>query len=174
MKWYTGRGDSGRTSLPSMGEIWKDEQIVDAIGDLDELNSLLGIVGSIYPRLKNELADIQADIFSISSEIAGFNMSFNDSFVTKIEKLIDNYGSTLPPITKFIFPGGHEASAFLHFARAVCRRAERKVVSLYKNGKAKDLHVRYLNRLSSLLFVLAVWVNYIEGVENVEWKGKSK
>lgn len=174
MVWYTGRGDSGRTSIPSAGEVWKDDDIIEAIGDLDELNSVIGIVVSVYPKLKDELVEIQADIFTISSELAGFNMGFNESRLKHLEDLIAKYGSSLPLITKFIFPGGHEASAFLHLARTVCRRSERKVVKLFRLNKAKEIHVKYLNRLSSLLFVLALWVNQVENVKNIEWMGKVK
>ncbi|BCS94095.1 cob(I)yrinic acid a,c-diamide adenosyltransferase [Metallosphaera javensis (ex Sakai et al. 2022)] len=173
-KWYTGTGDSGLTRIPSIGQVWKDDKLVEALGNLDELNSVLGVVASLYPRLRELIHDIQRDIFEISSEIAGFSMGFGKYKVEKIEKLIEVYGNQLDPLKNFVLPGGHIASSFLHLARSVCRRAERSVVSLYRENITKEDHVIYLNRLSSLLFVLGLWVNKETGNPDVIWKGKSK
>ncbi|MCH1770027.1 MULTISPECIES: cob(I)yrinic acid a,c-diamide adenosyltransferase [Metallosphaera] len=173
-KWYTGTGDSGLTRIPSIGQVWKDDKLVEALGNLDELNSVLGVVVSLYPDLRDPIQDIQKDIFEISSEIAGFDMGFEKDKIEKIEKLIDIYGNQLDPLKNFVLPGGHLASSFLHLARAVCRRAERSVVSLYRENRTRESHVIYLNRLSSLLFVLGLWVNKKTGNQDVIWKGKSK
>lgn len=170
--WYTGTGDMGKTKVPSIGEVWKDDAIVKALGDLDELNSLLGVVSSLYPEFSEIIHDIQNDIFSISSEIAGFNMNFDEKKVKKLEESINLLGKELEPLRNFVLPGGHIASSFLHLARAVCRRAERSTVSLFKVGKAKEVHIKYLNRLSSLLFVMALVVNKRTNNPNVIWKSK--
>ncbi|QXJ33353.1 cob(I)yrinic acid a,c-diamide adenosyltransferase [Saccharolobus shibatae] len=168
--WYTGTGDKGKTKLPSVGEIWKDDDIVNAIGDLDELNASLGVISSLYPQLREIIVRVQSDIFSISSEIAGFNLNFEEDKVKWIEEEINNFSKGLPELRNFILPGGHIASSFLHLARTVCRRSERSVVKLLKRNRAKDVHVKYLNRLSSLLFVLALYVNKQENVQEIIWK----
>ena len=169
--WYTGTGDKGRTKVPSVGDVWKDSDILTAIGDLDELNSILGVVSSLYPEISNVIKELQDDIFTISSEIAGFNMNFSRERVKRLEDLISSFSKELEPLKNFVIPGGHIASSFLHLARAVCRRAERSVVTLMKENLAKEVHVAYLNRLSSLLFVLALVVNKRTNNPNVIWKG---
>ncbi|ACP48189.1 ATP/cobalamin adenosyltransferase [Sulfolobus islandicus Y.N.15.51] len=168
--WYTGTGDKGKTKLPSVGEIWKDDDIVNAIGDLDELNASLGVISSLYPQLREIIVRVQSDIFSLSSEIAGFNLNFEEDKVEWIEEEINNFSKGLPELRNFILPGGHIASSFLHLARTVCRRSERSVVKLLKRNRAKEVHVKYLNRLSSLLFVLALYVNKQENVQEIIWK----
>ncbi|MBW9141010.1 MAG: cob(I)yrinic acid a,c-diamide adenosyltransferase [Candidatus Aramenus sp.] len=173
MKWFTGTGDSGKTFVPSEGNVWKYDEVVEALGDLDELNSLLGVVSSLYPEVKEILEEVQNDVFSISSEIAGFDMGFSNTEVEKLEKGIAGLDKELPPLNNFVLPGGSLPASFLHLSRAVCRRAERSVVKLYAQGKAKEVHVKYLNRLSSLLFVLALWVNLKTGHNNVVWKGRA-
>ncbi len=169
--WYTGTGDKGKTKVPSVGEVWKDDEIVDALGNLDELNSVLGVVASLYPPLYQTISEIQNDIFSISSEIAGFDMNFDESKVRTIESHISRFSLELPPLKNFVLPGGHEAASFLHLARSICRRAERSVVALKrKETKVKEVHMIYLNRLSSLLFVMALWVNRKTNNLDVLWK----
>lgn len=171
MNWYTGNGDSGMTKVPAQGEVWKDSEIVEALGDLDELNATLGIVSSLYPEINELIKTIQADIFAISSEIAGFNLNFSSDRIAFLEERIRKIGSEVKPLKNFVLPGGHLASSYLHFSRAVCRRAERSLVRIYKENKAKKVHITYLNRLSSLLFVLALWVNEKSHNPNVIWKG---
>ncbi|MEJ2777327.1 cob(I)yrinic acid a,c-diamide adenosyltransferase [Stygiolobus sp. RP850M] len=171
--WYTGTGDSGKTKVPSVGEVWKDEDIVNALGDLDELNSSLGIVSSLFPEIRQDVEKIQNDIFAISSEIAGFELNFNTEKIKELEEMIKKYSEPLKPLKNFVLPGGHLASSFLHLARAVCRRAERSIVRLSRNHKnVKHEHVVYLNRLSSLLFVMALYVNEKTFNPNVIWKPK--
>ncbi|AAY81651.1 conserved protein [Sulfolobus acidocaldarius DSM 639] len=168
--WYTGSGDSGKTRLPSGGEVWKDEDLVVALGDLDELNSSLGVVISLYPDIKEVLEAVQFDIFELSSEIAGFEMNFDEEKVKHVEKLIEEYSKTLEPIKNFVLPGGHIASSSLHLSRAICRRAERSIVRLLKTNRAKQIHEKYLNRLSTLLFILALYVNKKTNNPNVLWR----
>lgn len=170
MVWYTGYGDKGKTKVPSEGEVWKDDDIVNALGDLDELNSALGIVSSLYPSLSEIIIKIQSDIFSISSEIAGFDLNFDDNKVIWLEDQIRKFSASIPELRNFVLPGGHVAASFLHLARAISRRSERSTVKIMRKGKAKEIHVKYLNRLSSLLFVLALWVNHNSNIQNVIWK----
>jgi len=172
MKWYTRKGDEGLTSLPTSNNIWKDDIIIEAIGDLDELNSVLGILSSLFPQLENTIESIQADIFTISAEIVGFNLEFNEEKVKFLEEKIEEFSKHIPQLTNFVIPGGHIAAAFTQFARAVCRRAERRVVSLYKLNKSKKAHVMYLNRLSSLLFVISLWINKVTNNPERIWKAK--
>ncbi|AEB94740.1 MULTISPECIES: cob(I)yrinic acid a,c-diamide adenosyltransferase [Metallosphaera] len=171
-KWYTGKGDAGTTNLPSVGKVWKDDSVIEALGNLDELNSVLGVITSLYPPIKEEIQNLQRDIFEISSEIAGFEMGFSREKIERLEEKIEIYGSQLETLKNFVLPGGHEASSFLHLARSICRRTERSVVSLLKLNLARDVHVTYLNRLSSLLFVLALYVNKMSGNPDVIWKAK--
>ncbi|BDB97270.1 cob(I)yrinic acid a,c-diamide adenosyltransferase [Saccharolobus caldissimus] len=170
MVWYTGYGDKGKTKVPSEGEVWKDDDIVNALGDLDELNSALGIVSSLYPSLSEIIIKIQSDIFSISSEIAGFDLNFDNNKVIWLEDQIRKFSASIPELRNFVLPGGHVAASFLHLARAISRRSERSTVKIMRKGKAKEIHVKYLNRLSSLLFVLALWVNHNSNIQNVIWK----
>jgi cob(I)alamin adenosyltransferase len=169
--WYTGTGDKGKTKVPSVGEVWKDDDIVDALGNLDELNSILGVISSLYPPLAECISTIQSDIFALSSEVAGFDMGFGNDKVKYLETSIERFSSELPPLKNFVLPGGHKASAFLHLARSVCRRSERSIVKLARRQKVKDSHLVYLNRLSSLLFVMALWVNRKTNNPDVIWKG---
>jgi len=170
--WFTGRGDGGKTILPSAGETWKDDPLLEALADLDELNAAIGLASSIYQELSEELSKVQAHIFEISSEIADFPQGFNDEKVSEIERLLNKYSSGLPVLRNFVLPSGHLGATALHLARAICRRAERRTVSLLKLGRCSPLHVKYLNRLSSLLFVLALWINYQRGIEERVWRGR--
>ncbi len=168
--WYTGTGDKGKTKIPSVGEVWKDEDIVDALGDIDELNSALGVVSSLYPELGEIIKKVQSDLFSIASEIAGFSLNFSENEISWLENKINEFSSVIPPLKNFVLPGGHLVSSFLQLSRAICRRSERSVVKIMRSGKAKEVHVRYLNRLSSLLFVIALWVNQKTNNPNIIWK----
>jgi cob(I)alamin adenosyltransferase len=173
-KWYTGSGDSGKTKLPSIGEVWKDDDILEALGDLDELNSILGVISSLDPKISELIKEIQNDIFIISSEVAGFKMNFSEDRVRFIEEKINELSKELEPLKNFVIPSGSLVSTFTHFARAVCRRAERKMVKLLRENKAEKMHVIYLNRLSSLLFVLALWLNKTYGSPNILWNPNKK
>jgi cob(I)alamin adenosyltransferase len=170
--WYTGAGDQGKTKIPSKGQVWKDDPLLEALGDLDELNSVLGIVGSAYPPLFDIVKRVQDDVFVISSELAGFDMGFSEERTKWLEEKIAEFAREVEPPRAFVLPGGHIASAYLQFARAVARRAERRLVALLREGLTKPSHESYMNRLSSLLFLLALYVNKKEGVKNVLWKGK--
>ena len=185
---YTGTGDRGKTSLFSGERVKKSDQRIEAYGDVDELNSLLGALiadlTEINPDLAKRLQQIQADLFQLSSLLAitpdspaiASLQEINDSRISELEQSIDQLDGQLPKLTGFILPGGHSTAAWAHICRAVCRRAERKATQLsdeYIAGKAAQqfqLALVYLNRLSDYLFVLARYCNHIQGVSDTLWK----
>jgi cob(I)alamin adenosyltransferase len=159
---YTRGGDKGKTSLGDGSRVSKLDPRVAAMGDVDELNSLLGVAGGLE-RVQNELFDLGADL---SVPLAGSEdrLRLTEAAVTRLEQEIDEANTALPDLKSFVLPGGTERAAQLFFARAVCRRAERTVLSV---PDTNPLTAVYLNRLSDLLFVLARAAN--EGVEPL-WK----
>lgn len=177
MKIYTKQGDGGKTSLLGGEKVWKDNQRIKAYGTVDELNAILGIViaESKSEELKGDLRSIQAELFTIGADLATPNnksvkiVRADEKFSRRIETLIDRYDEKLPELKNFILPGGSKASAYLHLARTVCRRAEREVVSLIKEVEINPEIQVYLNRLSDLLFVLARYENYMTGIEDIKW-----
>ncbi|HEY4482824.1 MAG TPA: cob(I)yrinic acid a,c-diamide adenosyltransferase [Candidatus Paceibacterota bacterium] len=161
---YTGKGDDGSTYFfGSKERFGKDTPLVEALGTLDELNSLLGFVrarirgrtlkGPQGPTSKAIIEDVQQNLFIIQAELAGADKKIEESKVREMEKLIGEIENKLPPIKTFFIPGANEESALLDFARTVSRRAERRVVALEK--KPTKFTLAYLNRLSSLLYALA-------------------
>jgi len=176
---YTRTGDDGTTGLVQGIRVSKDSSRVDAYGNVDELNSLLGLVRS-YLSKKNDidsvLLQIQNDLFTIGTDLAtvkdGEALRITNEHVLNLERTIDKFQEELPPLKVFILPSGTNAAASLHFARSVARRAERKIVTLGKTEKINRQLVPYLNRLSDLLFVLARLVNYREGNIEVQWHSK--
>jgi len=189
MKIYTGSGDGGRTSLFSGERVAKDHVRVQAYGDMDELNSLLGalisVLGGKTRRFRDPLERIQADLFSAGARLASTATAPEalppdlewPSRSAELERSIDALQSGLPPLDAFILPGGHPASASAHVARAVCRRVERRVVTLAaglpSRGSAGGMEglLVFLNRLSDYLFVLARAINHIEGIPERTWQG---
>lgn len=176
MSVYTKRGDRGKTSLyAAANQISKQDPRIAAYGTIDELNSQLGLVSSLLSdkTLKRTITRLQKDLFEIASELAtekGVKPAFRlaKRKTSSLEKSIDRYWSKLPALNRFVFPGGTQVAAQLHVARAVCRRAERRVVA----ASPPNLNIlAYLNRLSDLLFTLALWVNYQAGVEEQIWSG---
>ena len=179
MKIYTKTGDSGETSLFDNSRVSKADARVDAYGDVDELNACLGAVraAGIDADIADLLASIQKELFAVgarladpSSRIAGrvTKAAVTDADIHRLEGAIDRLEAELPPLRKFILPGGSGAGAQLHLARTVCRRAERRVVGLGP-GAVESLVIVYLNRLSDLLFVMARAVNQRAGVPEIEW-----
>lgn len=184
MRIYTGFGDDGKTKLYGGETVDKDNLRVEVYGTLDELNSLLGLIltFSLNIKIKNNLVQIQNDLFRISSELATPESHkrqpiikiINKSDIQRLEKLIDDLEHELTPLNNFILPGGSTAAALLHLCRTVCRRAERRLVSLMNIVSIrKDINV-YLNRLSDLLFVAARYVNKEEGIDDIPWLNQSK
>ena len=181
MKIYTKTGDKGETGLFGGGRVSKSHPRVEAYGDIDELNAVIGLARSIemMPRIDEVLAPVQRDLFSLGALLATPNHDkvkqqlekarIDDTRVMELERAIDDGEAELEPLTAFILPGGTPKSAALHVARTVCRRAERKVISLGSEVDVPPVVVKYLNRLSDLLFVLARVANRRAGAPEVIW-----
>lgn len=169
MKIYTRTGDKGQTSLLGGTRVHKDDLRVAAYGDVDETNAAIGMVlaRSRSARLNALLRQVQADLFALGAELADVRRGrprqakavVGEALVARLEKEIDDRDRVLPPLRAFVLPGGTPSAALLHFARTVCRRAERSVVALARASKVEPLAIVYLNRLSDLLFVLARYEN---------------
>jgi cob(I)alamin adenosyltransferase len=179
VKIYTKTGDGGDTSLFDNTRVSKADARVDAYGEVDELNACLGAAraAGTGADLASALEVIQQDLFALGSRLADpsgriaarvSKAVITPAAVERLEQLIDRLEADLPPLKKFILPGGSPAGALLHLARTVCRRAERRVVALGR-GAVEPLLVVYLNRLSDLLFVMARAVNHRAGMPEVEW-----
>ncbi|CUT04851.1 cob(I)yrinic acid a,c-diamide adenosyltransferase [Candidatus Chrysopegis kryptomonas] len=180
MKIYTRTGDDGTTSLFAGGRVKKDDARVEAYGTVDELNSILGIVRAISKNAEiNEIIqEIQNYLFHLGADLATpfevENLKIKriaKEDVEKIERWIDEIDLRLEPLKNFILPGGTLLASFLHLARTVCRRAERRIVYLSEREKINTQIIPFVNRLSDLLFVLARYANKIENVPDVKWTG---
>ena len=161
---YTRGGDRGETSLGDGSRVSKLDPRVAAMGDVDELNSLLGLAGGL-DRIQNELFDLGADLsvpFGVDDRLR-----ITDEAVGRLEREIDGANASLPELKSFVLPGGSERAAQLFLARAVCRRAERAVLAV---PETNPLAAIYLNRLSDLLFVLARAANASAGAEEPLWR----
>jgi cob(I)alamin adenosyltransferase len=181
MKIYTRTGDEGETGLFGGGRVGKDHVRVAAYGDLDELNSVLGLVRATAPAdFQAELLEsIQRDLFSIGGQLATPDpakvasalekAALSEGRVAALERAIDEATRELPPLRAFVLPGGTPKAAALHLARTTCRRAERGVVHLAREQEIHPLFVVYLNRLSDLLFTLARLANHRAGLPDVTW-----
>jgi cob(I)alamin adenosyltransferase len=178
LKIYTRTGDTGETSLFDGTRVGKSEPRVDAYGEVDELNACLGLVCASGPgqEIVAEIVRLQRDLFALGAQLAdpGEKLAarvtkavLGDDDVARLEQLIDRFEAELPPLRRFILAGGSPAGAALHVARAVCRRAERRMVAL--EPPVDGVLLRYINRLSDLLFVLARAVNHRAGVAETEW-----
>lgn len=176
-KIYTRTGDDGTTGLGDGARVAKDDARIEAIGCVDELNCVLGVLlcETLPGTLSNSLVDIQHHLFDLGGELSipGYVM-VTDDHVSQLESLLDNVNADLPPLEDFILPGGTRAAALCHQARAVCRRAERRVHSLGQQADINMAGLRYLNRLSDLLFVLARHINKQAGEADVLWDHKRR
>lgn len=182
-KIYTRTGDDGLTSLGTKHRVAKDTNRVCAYGDVDELNSQLGLALSygLSEQVANVIQQIQHELFNLGAELA-FPSEPDNQFeiprvkaahIKKLEEEIDRYNEVLGPLENFILPGGTIGAAQLQVARAVCRRAERSVVTLARNEPIGDYPIAYLNRLSDALFVIARFENYKRGIAEPTWDTKS-
>jgi cob(I)alamin adenosyltransferase len=174
-KIYTKTGDDGTTGLADGSRINKDDSRVNTFGDIDELNSLLGllIANDIDKKIKGYLLDIQHVLFDIGGELAIPDSVIVDEVrVQYLEKIIDEYNTSLPPLKEFILPGGSVPAATCHYARTVCRRAERQFVSLSREISTNDFSLMFLNRLSDLLFVFARTLARSDGGEEIYWQNE--
>lgn len=171
---YTRGGDKGKTSLGSGKRISKSHARIHAIGEVDEANAAIGwsqqfvppFLRSLLSRIQNDLFDLGADL--CIPEDSPSALRIIPSQVTFLEKTIDGYNKNLKPLTSFILPGGSQASASLHLARTIVRRAERSVIQLHDKQEVNQEVIKYLNRLSDLLFVLGRHVND-DGKKDVLW-----
>ena len=179
MKIYTKTGDSGETSLFDKTRVSKADPRVDAYGEVDELNACLGAAraAGVDDEIAGLIEWLQKDLFAVGARLADPSSriaprvekaAIGDAAVQRLEQAIDRLEETLPPLRRFILPGGSSSGALLHLARTVCRRAERRVIALGANAVDPVL-VIYLNRLSDLLFVMARAVNHRAGVLETEW-----
>jgi cob(I)alamin adenosyltransferase len=181
MKIYTKTGDLGSTGLFGGGRVPKDDIRVEAYGDVDELNAVIGMARSIemMPRIDEVLVPIQRDLFAIGALLATPDREkmaqhlekarIDEGRIGELERAIDDGEAELEPLRAFILPGGTPKAAALHVARTVCRRAERHVVRLQHEVELPPLAVIYLNRLSDLLFTLARVANRLAGAGEVTW-----
>ena len=181
MKIYTKTGDQGLTGLFGGGRVSKDHVRVEAYGDVDELNAVLGVARSVepMPRIDEVLVPIQRDLFALGALLATPDRDkmalhlqkarIDEGRIGELERAIDQGDAELEPLTAFIMPGGTPKAAALHVARTVCRRAERHVVRLQHEVELPPLVVIYLNRLSDLLFTLARVANRRAGAGEVTW-----
>jgi cob(I)alamin adenosyltransferase len=173
-KIYTRTGDDGTTGLGNGERVRKDDLRVEAYGTVDELNSTLGVVQAcgLSDGPAQLLAGIQQKLFDLGGELCiPETMTLSASDVDQLELALDKLNATLPPLKDFILPGGNQAAAACHMARTVCRRAERRLISLGEQSSVNAYSVSYLNRLSDLLFVLARSLNVASGDAEVLWTG---
>ena len=173
-KIYTRTGDDGTTGLGDGSRVPKEHLRIEAVGTVDEANSAIGVVLAA-PNLPSEigslLLDVQHDLFDLGGELATPGMQLiTDAHTLRIEQAIDRYNATLPTLKEFILPSGGMATSSCHLARAIARRAERRVWSLSRNEAVLPEVPRYLNRLSDLLFVLARILARHENGSEVMWK----
>lgn len=178
MKIYTKTGDSGETSLFDKTRVSKSDARVDAYGEVDELNACLGAVraAGTDADLTGVIEEIQKELFAVGAQLADpshriaprvTKAGIVDAQIARLEATIDRLEAELPPLRRFILPGGSSAGALLHLARTVCRRAERRVVGL--SEPVDPIVVIYLNRLSDLLFVMARTTNHRARMPEIEW-----
>lgn len=181
MKIYTRTGDAGTTSLVSGKRVRKDSPRLDAYGSTDELNSFIGLLlatGEIDSDNRALLTKVQNKLFNIGAYLATDNTDnpmleptgIGHKTIDEIEHAIDVMTDSLPPLKAFILPGGTPQAALANVCRAVCRRAERRVIALTEQARVDDLVIRFLNRLSDYLFTLARQLNHTAGTPETEWK----
>ena len=173
----TRTGDAGETGLGDGARVAKDSARIAALGDIDELNSAIGLVNAeeIPPEVRAVLEQVQHDLFDLGGELSipGHSL-LKEEQVENLERSVEAWNSKLSPLKEFILPGGSRAAAAAHLARTVCRRAERSLVALGRREAVSEVARRYLNRLSDLLFVAGRTLNRAAGSGDVQWKHKRK
>jgi len=172
-KIVTRTGDAGTTGLGDGSRTTKDSLRIDAIGEVDELNSGLGVLlcEDLPDRVRVALTDIQHDLFDLGGELClpGMNV-MTEGQVARLEALAEEFNADLPMLKEFILPGGTRPAALAHLSRTVCRRAERSMVRLHNAEALSEPARRYINRLSDLLFILGRSLNKSGGRGDVQWK----
>lgn len=175
-KIYTKTGDAGQTGLIGGGRVPKDDPRVEAYGTVDEASSAVGLLGAYTdPEFAGTVSSIQRTLFSVGAELATPGVvrtpSVTAEHVDALEGLIDRWEEELPSLRQFILPGGTVPAAICHLARSIVRRAERCTVALAQQNPINPEILRYLNRLSDCLFVMARILNHRKGVSDVVWEG---
>jgi len=171
-KIYTRTGDQGITGLGDGSRVDKDSLRVEAYGTVDELNSAVGVVlaASLPETVRSCLLRLQHELFDLGGELCmPGTLLIPDRYTDQLERDLDDFNASLPALKDFILPGGSEAAARCHLARTIARRAERRVVRLARDEKVNDASIRYLNRLSDLLFVIARLLARADGGSEVLW-----
>ena len=183
-KVYTRTGDAGKTRLIGGEKRWKDDARVEAYGTVDELNSEIGLCRELLKEQKEDqfsslicfLKSVQNELFNLGSQLAAAEdrdtenlPQLSDDAISKLETEIDTVNESLSELTSFVLPGGSIINAQFHMARNVCRRAERRTVTLSRNETVVPENIRYLNRLSDALFVWSRWVSHILGDTENFW-----
>ena len=173
----TRTGDAGETGLGDGTRVAKDSARVQALGDIDELNCVIGMVlaEDVSREVRDALGQVQHDLFDLGGELSipGHKL-LKPSRVEALEETLEGWNAGLEPLKEFILPGGTRAAAAAHLARTVCRRAERSVVAVGRKDKVGDPARRYLNRLSDLLFVAGRLLNRHAGQNDVQWRHERK
>jgi cob(I)alamin adenosyltransferase len=173
----TRTGDAGETGLADGSRVAKDSARIVALGEVDELNSVVGVVlaEELPAAVRDALLDVQHDLFDLGGELAIPGRALiGDAHVTRLERLTERFNADLAPLKEFILPGGSRAAAAAHLARTVCRRAERALVALARTEEVASGARVYLNRLSDLLFVLGRVLNRAAGGADVLWNRARK
>lgn len=177
-KIYTRTGDDGTTGLADGSRVAKDALRIEAIGTIDELNSVLGVLlaEDMPHAVRACLTDAQHDLFDLGGELSvPGHAIMTETHVARLEALLEKFNATLPPLEDFILPAGSRAASLAHVARTVCRRAERRLVALSRQERLPSFMLQYLNRLSDLLFVLSRALNRHAGHGDVLWQqGKNR
>jgi len=177
-KIYTRTGDAGTTGLADGSRVTKDAPRIEAIGAVDELNSVLGalLAEKLPDAVRACLDNVQNDLFDLGGELSvPGHAIMSNAHVERLERALDGFNKALPPLEDFILPAGSRPAALAHVARTVCRRAERRLVSLSRKQKVAPALLAYVNRLSDLLFVLARGLNRVAGRPDVLWQqGKNR
>ena len=190
MKIYTRTGDKGETSLFTGQRVPKSDPFIEALGAVDECNSTLGVAIAFLPQhgkmepIREQLLTIQHALFDVGAALATPRTKaiatklektrFDDEEIALLEKWIDAMEEQLPKLHAFILPGGQHAGAFLHQARSICRRAERRVLPLNKMADVSDNVLIYLNRLSDYLFSVSRYVNFLNHTPETTWIAHKK
>jgi len=179
LKIYTKTGDDGTTGVQGNSRLNKSHPRIIAYGTIDEANASLGVVltNNLDSDIVEILTQIQNDLFVVGSDLSNPDLTQSDnritsSMVTRLEKIIDDYESELPPLTNFILPGGDISASQLHFTRTIVRRAETCLVLLNEQEKINENCIKFINRLSDLLFVLGRVLNKRKGKKDIIWKSE--
>ena len=176
MKIYTKKGDQGRTSIIGETNLSKDDARIEAYGTIDELNSFIGLLRSfdptIFKKQKDELIVIQKALFCIGASLASKDnntVSITQEDITSLETFIDNMDANLPTLKSFILPGGDVWTAYAQICRSICRRAERRIISMHEKANIDPYIIPFINRLSDYFFVLARYISKLNNTEEIKW-----